>query len=175
MNTKRKIKVVPCILILCLIVFVAVMVFGEEKEPLATSSSASWSENFSSAEEMLAQADVAIIGILSSSYTELRGSLVFTRNVVEVVTVYSGDVQVGDTIEVLQTGGTYGDTTTPAFSEVPLLEAGHLYALSLTETEPDEDYGQYYLIMGGPQGLATAENAPDSMDSLAEAFSNNFY
>ncbi len=172
MKTTKKSKLIPGILALALIVFFAVMVFGEEKEPTATSSSASWSDSYSSAEEMLAQADVAIVGVLSSSYTEMRGSLVFTRNVMEVVAVYSGDVQVGDTIEVLQTGGTYGDTTTPAFSEVPLLESGQTYALSLTQTEPDEVYGQYYLIMGGPQGLATVEG---SVDSFEEVFSNNFY
>ena len=141
-----------------------------------SSTSVSWTEGYANVSEMEAAADIGIVGILSDSETELRGNIVFTRNTVEVVAVHSGNVRVGDFVEVLQTGGEFGDISTPAFSEAPLMEANKEYAMFLKETEPNEEYGQYYLIAGGYQGLAeikalsTISNTANFTDYFADNF-----
>ncbi len=124
-----------------------------------TVSFACWSDHYSSKEEMAEKSDLVIVGKLVEGIPELRGNLVFTRNRVEILAVYSGDARIGDVVEVLQTGGEYegeneGYETAP-FAEAPLLSAENTYVLFLRQTEPDERYGQYYLIMGGYQGVST--------------------
>lgn len=150
---------------------------SNSSEPMkGASTSATWTEYFESVDEMAENADIGIVGVLYDSETELRSDIVFTRNIVEVVEVYSGDVQVGDLVEVLQTGGVYGDISTPAFSEVPLMEKNKEYALFLSETEPHEVYGQYYLIKGGYQGIAdiSAVATPWTVGEEAFDFTNYF-
>jgi hypothetical protein len=139
----------------------------------------SWTELFSSVDEMEEASDIGIIGVLSESVPEVRENVVFTRNIVEVKEVYSGDVQVGDYVEVLQTGGTYENISTPAFSEIPLMEPDKEYALFLKETEPHEEYGQYYLIAGGYQGFAeistvTQKKNPEELTEFTDYFTDNF-
>lgn len=151
-----------------------------DKEPVMPSTvSASWSEHFDSVNEMEAAADIGIVGVLSDSKTEVRGSLVFTRNIVEVVAVHSGDVQIGDYVEVLQTGGEHGNMSTPAFSELPLMEVNKEYAMFLKKTPPHEKYGQYYVISGGYQGfveIPAAEGARTMGNEVefTDYFSKNF-
>lgn len=144
-----------------------------------SSSSATWTEYFSTVSDMEAASDIGIVGVLSDSTTELRENVVFTRNIVEVVAVHSGDVLVGDFVEVLQTGGEYGGISTPAFSEAPLMETGKEYAMFLKETTPHEKYGQYYLIAGGYLGYAEipVTATPWTRDETVEFtdyFANNF-
>lgn len=174
-NTK---KAVSFILTLALIAG-AITLFGrpENRKPsnLGTASSASWSEHFSGVEEMEEAADIGIVGVLADSKTELRGGVVFTRNTVEVLYVHAGDVQAGDFVEVLQTGGVYGTLSTPPLAEAPLMEENKEYALFLKETTPHERYGQYYLIVGGYQGIAEISGAaPPASEEKADAFADYF-
>lgn len=124
-----------------------------------TVSFASWSDHYSSKEEMAEKSDLIIIGKLVEGIPELCWNLVFTRNQVEILAVYSGDAQIGDVVEVLQTGGKYEgeyeEYDTAPFAEATLLSAENTYALFLRQTEPDARYGQYYLIMEGYQGVST--------------------
>ena len=177
-NTKKYLSIIFALVLLV----GTVTLYGKTKEhtspKLSVSSSASWSEHFSSITEMEGDADIGIVGVLTDSRTELRGDMVFTRNVIEVLYVHSGNIQVGDSIEVLQTSGKHGILSTPALSEVPLMEENQTYALFLKETKPHEKYGQYYLIAGGYQGIATVPDttvrAADSGSTFTDYFSNNF-
>lgn len=168
MNKLKNVVLFVAILVL------AICVLTSCTKENVTTASASWHSHFDSVGEMVEDADLVITGVMVDSYTELRVDTVCTRNIIEVTEVYSGDVQVGDTIEVVQTGGVYGDITTPAFSEIPLLELDKEYALILRLSDPDEQYGQYYLIMGGYQGIL--EITDTSYQSLSEenaAFAND--
>ena len=131
-----------------------------------TVSFATWSDHYSSKEEMAQKSDLIIVGKLVEGIPELRTNLVFTRNQVEVLAVYSGNVQIGDCVEVLQTGGEYEDYYTDPIAEVPLLSAETVYVLFLRQTKPDVRYGQYYLIMGGYQGISTI--SPDELPKFQE-------
>lgn len=179
----KKKKTFPVLLAVAVIVCGVVWLRGagdnKEEPKIGYSISATWTEYFDSVGEMEAASDIGIVGILSDSNTEVRGNIVFTRNIVEVVEVHSGDVQVGDFVEVLQTGGEHGNKSTPAFSEAPLMEANKQYAMFLKETEPHDEYGQYFLIAGGYLGLAEipAASSPQAMGETVEFtdyFADNF-
>ncbi len=126
--------------------------------------SASWHDHFFSAEEMAENSDIVVGGVLDSSYTELRGNLVFTRSQILVERVYAGDCTEGTIIEVLQTGGDYKDHHTAPISESPLIEPSTKYLLMLSLTEPDDRFGQYYLISGGYQGMVKVSEYPAEED-----------
>ena len=135
-----------------------------EKPVRGSSTSVSWSgKGYQSAEEMISESEIAIIGEVVDSYTEVRNNIVFTRQVVKAITVYKGELKEGDCIEVLQTGGTDGGMETAPLSEVLFMEHGKEYALCLRLSQPSEKYGQYYLISGGYQGIA--EIAPSSKEN----------
>lgn len=92
--------------------------------------------------------------------------MVFTYERVEVIDVYKGDILAGDVIDILQTGGEYDKISTPSIDDAPLFseiideterETGELI-LCLKQTEYDEQYGSYYLICGGFQGVGMIAN-----------------
>lgn len=179
---KKSIVLAVLAVMVCGVVWGAIWLGGaaeHEEQPVRGSSVfVTWSESFSSVREMEAAADLGIVGVLAGSETELRGGVVFTRNTVEVVAVYSGEAEVGDFVEVLQTGGEYGGVSTPALEELPLMEADKEYALFLKETRPHEEYGQYYLIAGGYLGIAeipagTSEERDGTVE-FTEYFAGNF-
>ena len=130
-----------------------------------TSVSASWSDHYRTVEDMVAQSDLCIIGVVVSSGTELRNGMVFTRNHVEIQEVISGNLEAGETIDVLQTGGQYGSITTPPISDAPLMDQDSSYALCLRQTKPHWKYGQYYLVMGGYQGMAALPASSNKQES----------
>ena len=114
----------------------------------------SWSEHFSDLSEALESTEYVIEGKLVGTYTEQRGHIVFTRNKIEVVRVILGEVEQGEVIEVLQTGGRNEKVATIPPSECPLLDDSSSYLLLLDKSEMQEDYGQYYVVKGGYQGMA---------------------
>ena len=122
-------------------------------EGLTSYSSASWNQAFNSESEITDASDIVIHGVVVDTEPELRHDMVFTRNYISVTKVSKGEVQVGDVIIVVQTGGTFSKYSTPAISEIPLLETNKEYELYLTLTEYSKTYGQYYLISGGYQGV----------------------
>lgn len=145
---------------------------------------ASWSATYSSVEEMINNSDLIILGELVDSSTELRHDLVFTHEYIKVNSVLKGTILAGETIDVLKTGGTYGNISTPAINGVPLLSEilsdridSRNILLCLELTDPDPIYGQYYLIAGGYQGfgivnensgqVSTFSTEPTLLDTLS--------
>ena len=143
--------------------------FGQSKgSNNSGGSSASWAEGFSNVNEMLDATRDVITGTVISNSTEIRHDIVFTRNQIQINKVIKGSLNSGDIIEVLQTGGRDGETVTPAFAEIPLLSLDSEYVMFISQTEPDELYGQYYLIRGGYQGIAEITNK-NTIEPLSEA------
>lgn len=126
----------------------------QNSSDISVSVNVSWRESFSSEKEMKEAADLIAVGTVVSAETELRGGrMVFTRNYIKLDSVSKGSKRSEEIIPVVQTGGTYGEHITYAPSEIPLLEVGAKYKLYLYITEYSEEFGQYYLILGGYQGI----------------------
>ena len=98
------------------------------------------------------------MGTVVGTETELRHDVVFTRCYVRIDKQEKGTLSAGTVIPVLQTGGTYGNITTPEIADAPLLKVGDSYELYLTATDGLEAYKNYYLISGGFQGALKIEN-----------------
>lgn len=118
----------------------------------------SWVSCFDSLDDMKADSDIIITGTVVGTETELRHDVVFTRCYVRIDKQEKGTLSAGTVIPVLQTGGTYGNITTPEIADAPLLKVGDSYELYLTATEGLEAYKNYYLISGGFQGALKIEN-----------------
>lgn len=118
-------------------------------------------------------ADVVITGTLSSHKTELRTDVVFTLNCIKIESIIktNNNISVDQTIQILQTGGTYDNFTTPAFCDCPLLQYKKEYKLYLKYINKTESYDDYYLILGGYQGVAILEN--DELTPISD--SNNLF
>ena len=128
-------------------------VANDQDAILETRAYSSWSNTFNSIEEMQQYADIIIEGEVVSQVAELRKDIVFTRSYIKVTKAIQGNVSVHDTICVLQTGGVFGEYVTPEISEAPLLKMENEYRMYLELTDYHEKYGQYYLILGGYQGV----------------------
>lgn len=74
--------------------------------------------------------------------------MVFTKQIAEIDKVYYGSLNVGDKIEILQTGGVYENIETSPIMEAPLLDKKGEYLLFLRYTKEG-----HYLILGGYQGV----------------------
>lgn len=118
----------------------------------------SWVSCFDSLDDMKADSDIIITGTVVGTETELRHDVVFTRCYVRIDKQEKGTLSAGTVIPVLQTGGTYGNITTPEIADAPLLKVGDSYELYLTATDGLEAYKNYYLISGGFQGALKIEN-----------------
>ena len=118
----------------------------------------SWVSCFDSLDDMKADSDIIIMGTVVGTETELRHDVVFTRCYVRIDKQEKGTLSAGTVIPVLQTGGTYGNITTPEIADAPLLKVGDSYELYLTATDGLEAYKNYYLISGGFQGALKIEN-----------------
>lgn len=143
--------------------------FLNSRNQITNSVSATWTDNYDDINELTISSDIIIKGQLVSSNTQLRKDLVFTMNKVKVTEVISGDVAVGDIIDILQTGGTYKNITTQPIEDAPLLEKESSYLLYLSLTDKDKTYGQYYLISGGYQGITKV----DKKENVTPATKNN--
>jgi hypothetical protein len=131
-----------------------------------TSSSASWVGLPGGDSERSAIENSSIIakGTVVSQRTETRGpegsELVFTISTVEIPTVFAVstddavDVEPeikGDNliVDILQTGGTYGNLITEEIADAPILMNGKSYFLLLEKTDEG-----YYIPVGGRLGVA---------------------
>ncbi len=121
-----------------------------------TIMTASWSEHYNSQADMYKNSDIVVTGTVEYSYTELRYDLVFTHNIISINEVSKGNSEFIN-IDVVQTGGAYGDLYTPSPSEISLLDGESEYALYL-KYSGDETFGDYYTILGGYQGVGIIEN-----------------
>ena len=144
--------------------FLSLLGNKERKEPSNVClSCASWEKQFNSRDELYQASDLVIKGKVLSQEPELRCDLVFSRSYVKVECVYktSSKNVINDAVEIVQTGGTLNDYTTVPIHGAPLLESGNEYLLFLQLSEPDQVFGQYYLISGGTQGIYQ----PDAISS----------
>jgi len=142
-----------------------------------SSASASWtsSEYFSNVESMGSASEFIISGHVVDSFTEMRGSLVFTHFQIYADEIYKGEAKNGDVFDLLITGGNYGDYHTAYAEDLPELKVDTEYLLFLYKTPYDERYGEYYLVRGGFRGIA--EISEEGYIPLAESnasFAKNF-
>ncbi len=134
---------------------------------------ASWNKTFDSLDDMCLDSDLIITGKVVSAVTELRYDMVFTKSYVQIIKKVKGSVNSDILIPVLQTGGTYGNITTPAITDAPLLKVGNTYELYLYLTDESDMYGQYYLISGGYQGVLEIDNGNKTVMSENNTLFNN--
>ena len=127
---------------------------------------ASWTEHYYSVSEMLKDADLAIVGTVVNQRTELRNELVFTFSEISVSYIFLGDLK-EETIEIMQTGGFYGNYYTPPISEAPILIINEAKVFCLKKSSEG-----HYLISGGYQGVAEFDTEKDSPidDIFTKAF-----
>lgn len=133
----------------------------------------SWVSCFDSLDDMKADSDIIIMGTVVGTETELRHDVVFTRCYVRIDKQEKGTLSAGTVIPVLQTGGTYGNITTPEIADAPLLKVGDSYELYLTATDGLEAYKNYYLISGGFQGALKIENGMKTVLSTENRLFDN--
>lgn len=133
----------------------------------------SWVSCFDSLDDMEADSDIIITGTVVRTETELRHDVVFTRCYVRIDKQEKGTLSTGTVIPVLQTGGTYGNITTPEIADAPLLKVGDSYELYLTATDGLEAYKNYYLISGGFQGALKIENGMKTVLSTENRLFDN--
>lgn len=133
----------------------------------------SWVSCFDSLDDMKADSDIIITGTVVRTETELRHDVVFTRCYVRIDKQEKGTLSAGTVIPVLQTGGTYGNITTPEIADAPLLKVGDSYELYLTATDGLETYKNYYLISGGFQGALKIENGMKTVLSTENRLFDN--
>lgn len=133
----------------------------------------SWVSCFDSLDDMKADSDIIITGTVVGTETELRHDVVFTRCYVRIDKQEKGTLSAGTVIPVLQTGGTYGNITTPEIADAPLLKVGDSYELYLTAADDLEAYKNYYLISGGFQGALKIENGMKTVLSTENRLFDN--
>lgn len=133
----------------------------------------SWVSCFDSLDDMKADSDIIITGTVVGTETELRHDVVFTRCYVRIDKQEKGTLSAGTVIPVLQTGGTYGNITTPEIADAPLPKVGDSYELYLTATDGLEAYKNYYLISGGFQGALKIENGMKTVLSTENRLFDN--
>ena len=119
--------------------------------------SALWVNTCDSVDSFVESADIIVIGRVISKETERRHDYVFTHHEVELLAVYQGDVQEGESITVVLDGGEMDGFITDPFVEIPLLDMGSEYMLFLDYTgDPNFDY---YLPTGSYQGVFAIEDS----------------
>ena len=120
--------------------------FYQEEAPKQYSY-ASWEMQYESIEEMAAESDLIVEGIVTSQRVNRIQSAVFTISTVEITETISGEVF--ETVEVSQTGGVDGDYIIYPIYGAPLMEIGDEYILYLTD--PGEEGVRW--IAAGNQGI----------------------
>ena len=166
-------KKLLCISSSLFLIFSSFLYFGANSKAQKPYLSACWSTHYDNIEEMTEQSTIVVKGKVESTYTLLRGDVVFTINQCVIEESLSDNIQIGDVIDVLQTGGTYGDIFTPEIIDAPLLKQGDSYLLYLEGPDKVNDSkDNYYQIAGGYQGYANVEN-DESIEPISQ--NNNLF
>lgn len=144
-----------------LVIFLALLItsssISSNNVMLNDHSHVTWKKTYNTESELIAASDLVITGTVIGQYQEQRANLIFTKSIIQIDHIFKGS-SAGSTIEVLQTGGSYNGITTKAIEGADLLQVNKVYQLALTLTEPDDIFGQYYLITGGFQGVSSISN-----------------
>ena len=125
----------------------------------APSSIALCTETFDSVDEIMNNTDANIISTVISQSIEDRCGIKFTHSYVQT--------DLGKIYDVLQTGAIVNGKPVNILNDTPLLELNETYFLSLDQTEYHENYGQYYLIVGGNQGYGLYDSNDEIVMSLS--------
>ena len=160
-------------MLVCFCTFSASANADSSEDTGCATTEVSWVSCFDSLDDMKADSDVIITGTVVRTETELRHDVVFTRCYVRIDKQEKGTLSAGTVIPVLQTGGTYGNITTPEIADAPLLKVGDSYELYLTATDGLEAYKNYYLISGGFQGALKIENGMKTVLSTENRLFDN--
>lgn len=173
MLKKSLLSTVLFALLVCFCTFSASANADSLEDTGCATTEVSWVSCFDSLDDMKADSDIIITGTVVRTETELRHDVVFTRCYVRIDKQEKGTLSAGTVIPVLQTGGTYGNITTPEIADAPLLKVGDSYELYLTATDGLEAYKNYYLISGGFQGALKIENGMKTVLSTENRLFDN--
>ena len=145
---KRLIKTILMITLVSTILLSTMSFMFSDEERF---TSASWSNTYQTLSDLQSASDIIIKGYLISSIPEQRHDLVFSKELVGISQVIKGTIK-SNNVEILQTGGNLNGLVTPPIESAPLLRKNTEYLMYLQYVK-DEQYGEYYLITGGDQGL----------------------
>lgn len=173
MLKKSLLSTVLFAMLVCFCTFSASANADSLEDTECATTEASWVSCFDSLDDMKADSDIIITGTVVGTETELRHDVVFTRCYVRIDKQEKGTLSAGTVIPVLQTGGTYGNITTPEIADAPLLKVGDSYELYLTAADDLEAYKNYYLISGGFQGALKIENGMKTVLSTENRLFDN--
>lgn len=173
MFKKSLLSTVLFAMLVCFCTFSASANADSLEDTVCATTEVSWVSCFDSLDDMKANSDIIITGTVVRTETELRHDVVFTRCYVRIDKQEKGNLSAGTVIPVLQTGGTYGNITTPEIEDAPLLKVGDSYELYLTATDGLEAYKNYYLISGGFQGALKIENGMKTVLSTENRLFDN--
>lgn len=149
-------KLVFRVLLVSLIVAVSALnIIGKlttEQIKVPATASASWNEHYDTMADLINRSELIVLGSVVDSIPEKRVDLIFTKQVIRIDKVGNGTgFNVGDTIQVLQTGGYMNGEITEAFYDDPLFTKGSQHLLFLRKTR---DNTGLYVKLGGFQGRA---------------------
>jgi hypothetical protein len=164
---KSKIKVIAILFSLVLVAGIVYYNIPSKSDKTINTADADWTEHFEDFSSLKENSDLIIKGKKVDSYTEQRVDLVFTKEIIEVNKVYSGEIKEGSKIEILQTGGTLNDIVTEPIEEAPILDKGGNYLLFLKSTPEG-----HYLILGGYQGVGLIKDNKIKFNKHNEKISN---
>ncbi len=116
-------------------------------------SSASWMVYANSVDELIDLSDLIVEGKVVDYKPRINGKLVFTDEIVEVKKVLKGNVNEGDQITVVVTGGELKGMTTAPIEDCPIMDFRGNYMLFLKTND-----GVKYAIIGGNQGFGLIKN-----------------
>ena len=125
----------------------------EIQMPASNAPSASWRVVYNDFDSFAKASDLILAGRVTGETIDLRHNLVFTLQEVEVLTVYKGGVQEGESVTVSIDGGIMDDVETIPFDEIPLMEIGKEYLLFLEGNDTAK-----YVIPLSYQGIYLIEN-----------------
>ena len=158
------IKIIGVIVLIAVTLCTGVSPQEQQSQPETSDSfsHALWSDSYNDFNELMENADLIITGSVISQTAQQRNDLVFTLQNIIVTSVIEGNVS-AKRISVLQTGGSINSLFTPPIEEAPLLDVSSSYVLALRFVHSSV-YGDYYLIMGGYQGVSKISNNSKSIN-----------
>jgi len=178
---KKKILYAPAVMVVVVLIAVsAILIYNAYSIHSDTQrldipqSHASWAEHYYSVESLIKASDLIVTGTVVGAEVENRHGLLFTNQEIHIEKVYQGDVRVGDSIRVLQTGGVMDGFESGTFLESPLFEIGDFNLMFLRYTDEG-----HFLVMGGYQGLGRIDKDSISFavsdDVIAQEFARMSY
>lgn len=137
--------------------------FAEYDSSRLSSMSGQLADDFQTVGELSKSAKLVIVGKAVSSDNRPYQNIPFTLVTIEVERVLQGDVNVGDQLQIVETGGVFagqsktgdaGQAVEAAFEGVPVMKEGERWLLFLTQYDPGPVAKDAYSVLGVFQGKA---------------------